>query len=329
LDKVRFIAIGVGGMGRHHINLLKRVPEAEIVALVDPSAASIEATRQRFEDLAYTPAFSDYREALKEVEADAVVIVTPHNEHFEQGMDALEAGLHVLMEKPFVAGSEKAEQLVKFAEEKGLHLAVSYQRHLEGHFVYLRELIANGELGTIQYVSAYQAQAWLKGTMGTWRQDPELACGGQLNDSGSHLLDIVLWVTDLEPKEVSAVIDNRGARVDIDTALSVRCTNDAILSFNIVGSSSIGWWEDVSIHGDKGTALVRNGSLYVAREGERSPQAIAKEDLPANSDPDSNFVDLVLGRITEAAAPASCGLRVSRLTEAAWRSAESGKPITI
>lgn len=329
MDKVRIIAIGVGGMGRHHINLLKRVPEAEIVALVDPAAASIEATRQRFEDLAYTPAFSDYRQALKEVEADAVVIVTPHNEHFEQGMDALEAGLHVLMEKPFVAGSAKAEELVKFAEEKSRHLAVSYQRHLQGHFSYLREMIANGELGTIQYVSAYQAQAWLQGTAGTWRQDPELACGGQLNDSGSHLLDIVLWVTGLEPKEVSATIDNRGARVDIDTALTVRCTNDAILSFNIVGSSSIGWWEDVSIHGDKGTALVRNGSLYVAREGEHTPKLIDKEDLPADGDPDSNFVDLVLGRVNAAAAPAECGLRVARLTEAAWRSAESGKTITI
>lgn len=329
MDKVRIIAIGVGGMGRHHINLLKRVPEAEIVALVDPATASIEATRQRFEDLAYTPAFSDYRQAIKEVEADAVVIVTPHNEHFEQGMDALEAGLHVLMEKPFVAGSENAEKLVKFAEEKGRHLAVSYQRHLQGHFAYLREMIASGELGTIQYVSAYQAQAWLVGTAGTWRQDPELACGGQLNDSGSHLLDIVLWVTGLEPKEVSATIDNRGSRVDIDTALSVRCTNDAILSFNIVGSSSIGWWEDVSIHGDKGTALVRNGSLYVAREGERTPQLIDKEDLPTDGDPDSNFVDLVLGRVNAAAAPAECGLRVARLTEAAWRSAESGKTITI
>lgn len=329
MDKVRIIAIGVGGMGRHHINLLKRVPEAEIVALVDPAAASIEATRQRFEELADTPAFSDYRQAIKEVEADAVVIVTPHNEHFDQGMAALDAGLHVLMEKPFVAGSENAEKLVKFAEEKGRHLAVSYQRHLQGHFAYLQEMIAKGELGTIQYVSAYQAQAWLKGTAGTWRQDPELACGGQLNDSGSHLLDIVLWVTGLEPKEVSATIDNRGALVDIDTALSVRCTNDAILSFNIVGSSSIGWWEDVSIHGDKGTALVRNGSLYVAREGERTPQLVDKDDLPSDGDPDSNFVDLVLGRVKQAAAPAECGLRVARLTEAAWQSAESGKTITI
>ena len=329
MDKVRFIALGVGGMGRHHIMQLKRVPEAEIVALVDPAAASIEATRQRFEDLAYTPAFSDYRQALKEVDADAAVIVTPHNEHFDQGMACLEAGLHVLMEKPFVAGSENAERLVAFAEEKGRHLAVSYQRHLEGHYVYLREMIEAGELGTIQYVAAYQAQAWLKGTTGTWRQDPELACGGQLNDSGSHLLDIVLWVTGLEPRDVSAFIDNRGARVDIDTALSVRCTNGAIASFNIVGSSSIGWWEDVSIHGDKGTALVRNGTLYVAREGERSPQPIAKEDLPPNGNPDSNFVDLILGRVQEAAAPAECGLRVARVTEAAWRSAETGQPITI
>jgi predicted dehydrogenase len=329
VDKVRFLSIGVGGMGRHHINLLKQLPEVEIVGLVDPSEGAIAATRERFEDLADIPAWSDYRQALREVEADAVVIVSPHNEHLDQGLACLEAGLHVLMEKPFVAGSANAERLIAFAAEQGKHLAVSYQRHLQGPYLYLKQLIDGGELGAIQFVSAYQAQAWLVGTAGTWRQDPELSCGGQLNDSGSHLLDIVLWLTGVEPVEVNAFIDNRGTRVDIDTALSVRCEGGTLLNFNIVGSSSIGWCEDVSIHGDKGTALYRNGSISVAREGERAPTTVSPESLPSGSNPDANFVDLILGRIEEAAAPASCGLAVARLTEAAWESARIGQPVKL
>lgn len=329
MDKVRFLSIGVGGMGRHHINLLKQLPEVEIAGLVDASEASITATRERFEDLADIPAFTDYKQALREVEADATVIVTPHNQHLEQGLACLDAGLHVLMEKPFVAGSANSERLIAFAAEKGKHLAVSYQRHLQGPYLYLKQLIEKGELGTIQFVSAYQAQAWLKGTAGSWRQDPEMSCGGQLNDSGSHLLDIVMWLTDLEPVEVNAFIDNRGSQVDIDTALSVRCEGGALVNFNIVGSSSIGWCEDVSIHGDKGTALFRNGSVSVAREGERAPTTVSPESLPAGSNPDADFVDLILGRVEQAAAPSACGLKVARLTEAAWESAKIGRPVKL
>ena len=329
MDKVRFLSLGAGLMGQHHIMRLEQVPEAEIVGLVDPSEKSIAATRERFPDLADTPAWSDYKQALREVQADAAVIVTPHSHHLEQGLACLDAGLHVLMEKPFVTGSANAERLIAHAARKGKHLAVSYQRHLQAAFIYLRDLIQRGELGTIQFVSAYQAQAWLRGTAGTWRQDPELSCGGQLNDSGSHLLDIVMWVTGLEPAEVSAFIDNRGTRVDIDTALNVRCHGGAIMNFSIVGGASIGWCEDISVHGDKGTALYRNGALSIAREGERGPVAVAKEELPPASDPDSNFVDLLLGRVEEPAAPSSCGLKVARLTDAAWESAASGQPVRI
>lgn len=329
MDKVRFLMIGAGGMGQHHIMLLKRRPEVEIVALADPAAASIVATRERFPDLADTPAFGDYAEALRQVKADAAVIVTPHNEHLQQGLACLEAGLHVLMEKPFVCGSANAERLIAAAERAGKRLAVSYQRHLQGPYVYLRRLIQSGELGTIRFISAYQAQSWLTATRGTWRQDPERACGGQLNDSGSHLLDIVTWISGLEPEEVSAVIDNRGAQVDIDTALSVRFKGGAIASFNIVGSASIRWWEDVSVHGDRGTALYRNGTLLVARAGEPLPKEVPPEELPPNQDPDSNFVDLILDRIQEAAAPAACGLAIARLTEAAWKSAQLGRPVQL
>jgi predicted dehydrogenase len=329
VDKVRFLMLGVGLMGQHHILRLSEVPEAEVVGLVDPSEASIAQTRERFPKLGNTPAWSDYRQALQEVEADAAIIVTPHNQHLEHGLACLDAGLHVLMEKPFVSGSANAEHLIAHAESKGKHLAVSYQRHLQGPYLYIRNLIQSGQLGKIQFISAYQAQAWLQMTRGTWRQDPELSCGGQLNDSGSHLLDIVVWMTGLEPAEVSAYIDNRGSRVDVDTALNVRFHGGAMASFSVIGSSSVRWWEDVSVHGDKGSALYRNKTLLVAREGEDYPTAVSSDEFPPESDPNRNFVDLLLGRIQEAAAPAACGLTIARLTEAAWESARTGQPVRL
>ncbi|MBW7460429.1 gfo/Idh/MocA family oxidoreductase, partial [Paenibacillus sepulcri] len=176
-------------------------------------------------------------------------------------------------------------------------------------------------------ICAYQAQRWLIGATGSWRQNLALSCGGQLNDSGSHLLDVVLWVTGLEPESVSAVIENHGREVDIDSAVTVRFKGGAIATFNVVGSASISWHEDVSIHGDKGSVLYRNNKILVAREGEKSLTEVSVEELPASSDPDIDFVDLVLGRVSEAAAPSSCGLRIARLTEAAWKSAANGSKV--
>ncbi len=330
MDRVRILLIGVGGIARgRHIPELLAVPEAEIVGLVDPSEASIRQAQNQFPALASVLVFSQYRAALQEIKADAVVISTPHNEHLEQGTACIEAGLHVLMEKPFVVGSDNAVRLTAEARQRGLHLAVAYQRHVEPPYRYLHDLVQEGALGAVQTVTAYQAQHWLAGTRGTWRQDPAISCGGQLNDSGSHLLDVVLWITGLEPESVSARIDNRGAPVDIDSVLAVRFKGGALGSLSVVGSASIGWWEDVSINGDRGTALFRNGQLLVARAGERTPKPVSPEELPAESTLARNFVDLILGRIAEPAAPAHCGVAVVRLTEAAWRSAELGQPVTL
>lgn len=327
MEKVRFLIIGVGGMGREHIRRLLQVPEVEIVALADTSAAAIDEVRKRFPELVNVSVYSDYQAAISQANADAAVIVSPHSMHFEQGMACLDGGLHVLMEKPFVDGAKNAERIIAHAEGLNQHLAVAYQRHLMGPYIYIRNLIHNGELGKINYICSYQAQRWLIGAKGTWRQNLALSCGGQLNDSGSHLLDVVLWVTGLEPESVSAFIDNRGTEVDIDSAVTVRFREGAIGTFNVVGSASIGWHEDVSIHGEKGSILYRNNKILVAKEGQKELVEVSGDELPDSSDPDRDFVDLILGKISEAAAPASCGLRIARLTEAAWKSAANGSQV--
>ena len=330
MEKVRVLIIGAGGVARYrHIPQLLDLAEAEIVGLIDPSTASIETTRDAFPRIARLPVFSDYHDALQSVQADAAIIASPHNQHLEHGLACLDAGLHVLMEKPFVVGSANAARLIARARDARRHLAIAYQRHVEGAYTYLRDLVRSGALGTIRAVSAYQAQDWLTLSAGTWRQDPAIACGGQLNDSGSHLLDAILWITGLRPHSVDARIDNRGAAVDIDASLTVRFEGQALASIAVVGSASIGWWEDLSINGDTGTALYRNGQVFVARAGERTLSVVPAAQLPASGTLVGNFVDLILERVSEAAAPASCGLAVARVTEAAWKSAEIGQTVML
>ncbi|WP_211749798.1 Gfo/Idh/MocA family oxidoreductase [Paenibacillus sp. Marseille-Q4541] len=327
-NHIRFLMIGVGGMGREHIRKLLAIPNVQIAALADPSTASLHQAEEDFPELAGARKYTDYKEALQDGGLDAAVIVSPHRLHFEQGMDCLQAGLHVLMEKPFVDGADNAEQIIRQAEASGKHLAVSYQRHLLGPYMYMQEAVRSGKLGKMQFVSAYQSQSWLTDQKGTWRQSLALSCGGQLNDSGSHLLDVVLWITGMTPQKVSAVMDTRGTEVDIDSAVTIQFEEGAIASFHVVGSASIKWQEDLSIHGEKGTLLYRNGKLYEAYEGDPSVKEVAEERWPASTDSDQNFVDLLTGRIQEAAAPAASGLSIARVTEAAMVSAAGNGILT-
>ena len=126
---------------------------------------------------------------LKETTPDAVVISTPHTLHFEQGMQALEAGCHVLMEKPMVTASKDAYTLAEKVEETGLTLTIGYNTPCTPNFYYTREVVRSGEFGKLELVIGYITQGWKGGTTGTWRQNPKLSGGGQAYDSGRAPLE--------------------------------------------------------------------------------------------------------------------------------------------
>ncbi len=161
--------------------------------------------------------------------------------------------------------------------------------------------------------------------MNTWRQVPELSGGGQLNDSGSHIVDIILWTSGLTAESVHGYIDNCETSVDINSAVGVKFTNGAQGTINIMGDSVCPWYEDFTISGTRGSIFYRNGKLFIcSEEGEMSEPS----DMPEGGNVDLGFLDAVLGR-GKNWVPAECGLRVIELTEAAWRSGASGNPCAV
>jgi predicted dehydrogenase len=320
--KVRIGFIGAGGMARTHMKWLADIPEAEVVAFADPSTEAIERMHAAYPETIGLPVFTDYHEMLESVEMDAVEINTPHTQHYQQAMDVLAAGKHLLIEKPMVCSVPHARDLIRARGNKVL--MVSYQRHLQGPYIYIREQIRKGAIGEVQYVAALQSQGWLRGVRGTWRQQKALSGGGQINDSGSHLIDILLWTTGLTAESVFAYMRNYDTEVDIDSALSLRFTNGAQGTISIVGDSPM-WWEEFSVWGSKGAVLYRNGKIL---QRTQETEMVEVGELPPSSTPDRNFVDAILGR-DEVRAPAECGLRVIELTEAAWKSAELGLPVRV
>ena len=299
------------------------IPEAEIVALVDPSKDSLARVSQEFPDLAGLPTFADHQEMLGSVELDAIEIHTPHTQHFQQALDVFEANKHLLLEKPMVCSVRRAKDLIAAAGDRVF--MISYQRHFQGPYLYIRDQVQSGVLGEIQFIAALQSQNWRRGTQGTWRQQKALSGGGQLNDSGSHLIDILLWTTGLTAESVFAYCNNYDTEVDIDSALSLRFTNGAQGTISIIGDSPM-WWEEFSIWGSKGVLLYRNGTILQRKYGEAEMQEV--DELPEDSTPDQNFVDAILGR-AQVQVPPECGLRVIELTEAAWRSAEAGQRVQV
>ena len=325
---IRMGFIGCGGNARGHIGRVLEMGECEVVALCDSSEGSLQAACEHYgEDVEHLPRFVDYKQMLDSVEMDAVQISTPHTLHFEQIMASLDKGLHVLSEKPMVCTVDHAHQVIAKAEESGKVLMVSYQRHLGAQYRYVRNQIMAGELGEIQFISALQDQAWYRGTMGLWRQQLALSGGGQLNDSGSHLLDIVLWMTGLEVEQVHAYMENFESEVDINSALSLRFRNGALGNVSVVGNSPTGgMWEDITIWGSKAVIYMRQGEI--AYKTQNSNEVYEVSNLPGGTTPDRNFVDAILGRDV-VQVPPECGLRVIELTEAAWESAKVGAPVSV
>ena len=318
MEKVRVAMVGCGGFQRYRVGNLDQVREAEIVALVDPDPKQIEMMQEQRPSTRGLPTFADLDEMLATVKPDAIMIATPHTQHVDQILAGLDAGCHVCCEKPLVTTVADAHRVIKKRDEVGKIGMVSYQRHFQAEFRYIKKLIDDGTAGAVQYIQVLQTQEWLRAVKGTWRQVHALSGGGQLNDSGSHVLDIVLWVTGQSPKVVSAFTDNKGTEVDINSTLSVVFQSGAMGSIAIIGDG-MGWHEDITFMCENMGFFVRDGKLTIV-DRDRNKMAAS---LTGGSTPDQNFIHSILGKV-ECESPFECGLEVIRLTEAAWDSAAKG-----
>ena len=265
--------------------------------------------------------YAKYERMLEREPLDAVLVLTPHAFHHKQILDALEARLHVLVEKPMVSTAPHARDVVKAARKTRKVVGVVYQRRAEPSLVYMKETVRAGKLGKIEHMSFALRQDWFSLTKGTWRRSPKYACGGQLMDSGSHLMDAMLWISGLKPKRVFARVLSFGARVDVDSALIIEFANGAIGQVSIVGKTCMPVSEELVITGAEGAMRYECGRLCQYDGGGK--KVVPKLSRGTGTTPVSNFVDAVRGR-AKLMAPPESGLAVARLTDAALRSAKRG-----
>ena len=187
-------------------------------------------------------------------------------------------------------------------------------------FRYITATIDSGVAGKVQYISVLQSQEWLRATKGAWRQIHALSGGGQLNDSGSHVLDIILLDDRSERRyRLRAFTDNKGTEVDINSTLSMMFKGGAMGNIAIIGDG-MGWHEEITIWCEEMAFFVRDGKLTMV---DRAQNKLKCEHLSGGSTPDKNFIHSILGKVP-CESPFECGLEVIRLTEAAWASGANG-----
>lgn len=199
---VRFGLIGFGAWGSHHARAIVESPGAELAGIAARSAESQAAARTAHPGV---PVYGDYRELLADGSIEVIDAVLPTHLHHPIGRAALEAGRHLLMEKPLCRSEAECDDLLALAEQKGLLLAVGHELRLSALWGRVKEMIDEGAIGEPQYALI---ELWRRpyrlGAEG-WRYDIERV-GNWILEEPIHFFDLARWYLSSlgEPESVFA-----------------------------------------------------------------------------------------------------------------------------
>jgi len=349
-DKVRLGFIGAGWWATsNHMPILAARDDVELAGVCRLGAEELEQVRSRF---GFGYATEDYRELLENCELDGVVVASPHPLHHEHAMAALDAGLHVMCEKPMTTRAAHARQLVEKANAGDRHLLVPYGWHYKRFVQRAKARMDEGVVGEIEYVLCHMAspiRTLLSGQefdvdqdsgssesalfgpdVSTWA-DPVKAEGGYGHAQISHSSGMLFWLTGLRARSVFALMSGPGAEVELYDAMTVRFENGSVGSISGAGTVPVsqGFQVDLRIFGDSGVLLLdceRARMEILGHDGKTESMDLDPEEGAYDcSGPPANFVDLISGATDVNSAPGEAAMRGVEVLDAAYRSAESGK----
>jgi scyllo-inositol 2-dehydrogenase (NADP+) len=198
MKKIRTALVGFGSVGeKMHAPLISVCEDLELVAVVERSS---ERSKEKYPEIEIFRSFDDL---LKSDIAELIVIVTPNEYHYPQARKALEAGKHVVVDKPVTVNSREAIELKSIADEKGLILSVFQNRRWDGDFRTIQKILAEGVLGRIVHFESH-FDRFRPNLVDNWREK-EVPGNGITYDLGTHLIDQAVMLFG-KPKWVYAEI---------------------------------------------------------------------------------------------------------------------------
>ncbi|QYY36580.1 Gfo/Idh/MocA family oxidoreductase [Ruficoccus sp. ZRK36] len=202
-DKIRLGVVGTGQITQSAATQINAHPNGEVVAAFDTNEERVKSFCEKFD---VANACTTLEALLADENVDAIYVATPNKFHIPTTMAALEAGKHVLLEKPFAMNLDEAKAAAALAKEKGLTLSLGMNQRFNPESQKVKALVEDGKLGEIYHVKGYWRRRSGIPKMGTWFVSKELAGGGALYDIGVHMLDLSLYLMDnFEPVSVSGV----------------------------------------------------------------------------------------------------------------------------
>lgn len=201
-EKIRVGIIGCGGIANgKHMPSLSKLDNVEMVAFCDvKEEKALKAAKDYGVDGAKT--YNDYRKLLEDKSIDVVHVCTPNKSHSDITVEALEAGKHVMCEKPMAKTANDAKKMLDAAKRTGKKLTIGYQNRFRPDSQYLHKLCQDGVLGEIYFAKAHAIRRRAVPTWGVFLNEEEQG-GGPLIDIGTHALDLTLWMmNNYKPKYV-------------------------------------------------------------------------------------------------------------------------------
>jgi predicted dehydrogenase len=346
VGRLRLGIIGAGSwtVASHLPNFAARRDDVEFVGVCRKGPALLEKIRS---DWGFQMASEEYRDVL-DAGVDIVLVGSPVGFHHEHAKAALEAGAHVLCEKPFTIDPADARDLAATAERLGRHLVLSYGWNYRPMVREAKRLMEERGIGAVEHVMIHMASVTrelLSNTgdypgaapesvpeQATWT-DPRLSGGGYGQAQLTHAFGLALWLTGLRGEEVFALMSAPlGAPVELHDALSIRFEGGAIGTTS-GGSCHLG--SGGNKHQLEMRAIGSEGQLHVDLEREilwlyRGPEDDIRVPLEENAGlydcdgPPNTLIDLALGKDVENCSPGELGVRTVEILDAAYRSAASG-----
>jgi predicted dehydrogenase len=248
--KIRIGIIGCGQMGRWHLDAYKSNPKVDLVAFADTQLDRA----QQFEREVGAKQYSSHLEMLENERLDGVSICTLPATHKEITLDVLNAGVHVLCEKPLAISVAEAEEMSRKADEKRLLLLTAFKFRFFDEVMRAKELIEKGRLGNIlNFRSMFGGFMDLSGT---WYVRKELSGGGVIMDNGPHAVDLVRFLFG-EIEAIDARISHRvNGEVEDTAKLTMELKTGAVGTCDLSWSFSAPSKTYLEIYGEEGTVLL-------------------------------------------------------------------------
>jgi predicted dehydrogenase len=276
--KLRHVIIGVGAgvLGMHRPGL-----ELDAVTVVGASDINAPLGQARADELS-CPFFTDYQEMLRTTKPDVAVILAPHPFHATLAIDCLNAGAHVLVEKPMAVQIKEADAMIVAAQRNKRLLAVSFQQRFRPEVRAAHELLQAGQLGDLQHVTMhanwfrtrayFQSASW----RATWRGEG----GGVLMNQGIHDLDVLCYLLGF-PKRLTAWTRTRLHATEVeDTAQAMLEWENGCLGSFHTSTAEAGRKDYLELEGTKGTLRVTPGELSGNVFDTPLEQFILESDIP-------------------------------------------------